>query len=125
MKDFDKAMERIRDEMAKNSQRYVQVVGEYLTEYLQKHPEAAKKLASGKKSISGSLAAMRKEAEKQKEGNVAVLDDAEAFGIVLRYYEAEPLPARAEKETAPDKRRRAEKAAEADPFDLDALMGVM
>ena len=37
---YASAMDKIRDEMAKSKDNYVQVVGEYLTDYLLAHPEA-------------------------------------------------------------------------------------
>lgn len=129
------AMDKLRDEMAKNNRRYVQVVGEFLTDYLLRHPEAEAAILDRGKSITGSLAAMKAEASKQKEGSVAVLDDAAAFAIVLRYFgiEADKGAARQDKD-APgqeqdvtgqeqDARGQEQYVAKADPFDLDALMG--
>lgn len=131
---YNAAIDKIRDEMAKKgSGRYVQVVGEYLTDYLQAHPDAAGAILAAGKTIKGSLDAMRQEAQKHREGNVAVLDDATAFGIVLGYFgikgkataaagtssvSAEALP-------PSPKGKAVETAAPApvDPFDLDALMG--
>lgn len=84
--DYDKAVDKLRDEMAASKSRYIQVVGDYLTGYLRGHPAAAGAILAKDKTIAGSLAAMRKEAEKVKDGGVAVLDDETAFGIVLAYY---------------------------------------
>jgi hypothetical protein len=72
--------------MAASKSRYIQVVGDYLTGYLRGHPAAAGAILAKDKTIAGSLAAMRKEAEKVKDGSVAVLDDETAFGIVLGYF---------------------------------------
>ena len=112
--EFDRAMDRLRDEMAKNGARYVAVVGEYLTEYLARHRECAGKILAADKTIAGSLSAMEAEARKVKNGNVAILDDETAFGVVMRYYgiEREAAPAKAE-------------PAEADDLSLDALLGVL
>ena len=168
--EYASAMDKLRDEMAKSKDNYTRVVGEYLTGYLLAHPEAEAALLAKGKSIKGSLEAVRKEAEKVKTGNVAVLDDQTVFGIVLGYFgiEAEadvlktgenviktgenvlktgddvlktgenvtaaatgeatssdppqaaahlPLKGKASGETG--------KAAAPDPFDLDALLGVM
>ena len=79
-------MDKIRDELAKDSRQYVQVVGEFLTGYLMKHPEAEEKIMAEGKSIAGSLRAMEDAARKVKQGTVAVLDDRTAFGIVLGYF---------------------------------------
>lgn len=84
--EYASAMDKIRDEMAKSQDNYTQVVGEYLTGYRLNHPEAEEKIMAEGKSIAGSLKAMETEARKVKQGNVAVLDDRTAFGIVLRYF---------------------------------------
>ena len=154
-------MDKIRDELAKDSRQYVQVVGEFLTGYLLKHPEAEEKIMAQGKSIAGSLRAMEDAARKAKQGSVAVLDDRTSFGIVLGYFgieegEAEVVPAtRTSSVTAgavpPSPEGKAfgtdegtqnslppvgkvplkgadevpVAPAPADPFDLDALMGVL
>jgi hypothetical protein len=132
-------MDKLRDEMAKNGDNYVQVVGEYLTDYLLKHPEAEAALLDKAKSVKGSLDAVRKEAAKVKTGNMAILDDKTVFGIVLGYYgiqgtgnreqgtgiarQANEMPDSVE---APAPTEEAHVTAPtADPFDLDALLGVM
>lgn len=150
--DFNRAIDKIRDEMAKKgSGRYVQVVGEYLTDYLQAHPEAAGAILAEGKTIKGSLDAMRQEAQKHREGNVAVLDDAAAFSVVLKYFGIKgeataaagtssapagaPSPEGKAMETADAKKPSpsgeggatapGEVVPQPDPFDLDALMGVL
>ena len=143
--EYASAMDKIRDEMAKSQDNYTQVVGEYLTGYLLNHPEAEEKLLDSGKSVKGSLETVRKEAEKVKKGNMAVLDDRTVFGIVLGYFGIEgtgmvedvpaeatgeatssdppqaaahlPLKGKAFGETAQD--------TDPDPFDLDALLGVV
>lgn len=121
--DFDRAIDKIRDEMAKSKSRYVEVVGEYLTGYLRGYPAAAGAILAQGKTIQGSLAAMRKEAEKVKDGGVAVLDDETGFRIVLKYFGIEGKPT----ETSPALAGGAtpplqEKAGE---LSLDALLGVL
>ena len=89
-------MDKIRDELAKDSRQYVQVVGEFLTGYLLKHPEVEEKIMAEGKSIAGSLKAMEDAARKARQGSVAVLDDRTAFGIVLGYFgieDGEVVPA--------------------------------
>jgi len=154
--EYASAMDKLRDEMAKSKDKYVEVVGEYLTDYLLAHPEAEAALLDKGKSIKGSLAAVRKEAEKVKTGNMAILDDRTVFGIVLGYFGLKsepdviktgenvlktganvpgettggttssdppqaaahlPLKGKAFGETGQD--------TTPDPFDLDALLGVM
>ncbi|MDL2238163.1 hypothetical protein LJC56_10135 [Christensenellaceae bacterium OttesenSCG-928-K19] len=84
---FDKAMDKLRDEMAANTEDgYIQHVGEYLTDHLRKHPaDAAAFLAEGK-TVKGSLAEMQKYASKHKRGNCAVVDPATGYKIILEYY---------------------------------------
>lgn len=149
--EYTSAMDKLRDELAKSRDNYVRVVGEYLTEFLLAHPEAEGKIMDADKSIKGSLETVRKEAEKVKSGNMAVLDDKTVFGIVLGYFgiedepgtpppatQAPPLSGEAfgnatmEAPVMPPLRREASGEVArsaggvipaADPFDLDALLG--
>ena len=154
--EYASAMDKIRDEMAKSKDKYVQVVGEYLTDYLLAHPEAEAALLEKSKNIKGSLETVRKEAEKVKQGNMAILDDRTVFGIVLGYFGIESGPdvlktgenvlktgANVPGETTggttssdppqaaahlPLKEKAFGKTGQdttPDPFDLDALLGVM
>ena len=115
----NRAMDRIRDEMAKEKGAYVRVIGEFLTGWLLKHPEDAGKILADGKTIKGSLEAMRLFAQNHKEGTVAVVDDETAFRIVLEYFGIK-------KDAKPEQpHTSAEPHASADDdFDLDALMGV-
>lgn len=115
--DFDRAMDKIRDEMAKSGARYVAVVGEYMTDYLRRHRESAGKILAQGKTIAGSLGAMREEARKGQSGGVGILDDETAFGVVLRYYGIEDAGREPAREPAA--------APEPDDLSLDALMGVL
>lgn len=133
--EYTSAMDKIRDEMAKSKDKYVEVVGEYLTDYLLAHPEAETALLDKDRSIADSLAAVRKEAEKVRTGNMAILDDRTVFGIVLGYFGLKSEPDVIKKagdvpKTAEDVPKTAEdvpapEPEPADPFDLDALLGVM
>jgi len=150
-KTFTNAIDMLRDEMATSTTRYVQVVGEFMTDYLLEHPEDQDTVLNSGKSIKGSVEQMKTEAAKHKEFNVAVLDDETAFGIVLKYYglkdkrgkrgtgtssvTADAVPpvhgpaGPVSRETAHSAVSRALDAPEGkaeeepDPFDLDALMG--
>ena len=154
--EYASAMDKLRDEMAKSKDKYVQVVGEYLTDYLLAYPEAEAKLLDSGKSIKGSLETVRGEAQKVRQGNVAVLDDRTVFGIVLGYFglksEADVLKSEPDVlktganvpgvttggTTSSDPPQAAAhlpikgkafgetgKDTPADPFDLDALLGVI
>lgn len=85
---LDKAVSKIKAEMEQNaSSTYIKVVGNFLLQHLEAHPESAEKIVVEGKTIKDSLAEMRKVAEKQKDGNVAVLTDQEGFQVVLKYFE--------------------------------------
>jgi PcfK-like protein len=99
------AVTKLNDEMASNKNNpYVQVVGAFLLQKLKKNPDTAEKILNKDKSILKSLDAMRKEAEKVKVGNCAVLTDEQGFAIVLDYFEikenveVKPKPKRVIKE---------------------------
>lgn len=83
---LDKAIKKIKDEMAKDKNPYVNVIGEFLLNHLNINPGAAEKILDDKKSIIKSLDEMKNAAEKKKVGNCAVLTDQEGFEIVLKYY---------------------------------------
>ena len=130
---YTSAMDKIRDEMAKGKGRYVQVVGEYLTDYLHRHPEAESAILQKGKTIAGSLEAMKAAARKEAVDGCGVIDDETGFRIVLEYFgiKKEPdvlsTPANVLKETpnvlkeTPEMHKAVPIAP--DPFDLDALLG--
>ncbi|MFW5916482.1 MAG: hypothetical protein ACOCTM_03315 [Bacteroidota bacterium] len=84
-----KAKKKVRDEMEEEENPYVEVVGEFLLDHLEENPAAAAKITEEDKSIMGSLNAMRKEAEKNKVDNCAVLTDEQGFAVVLDYFDIE------------------------------------
>src|SRR5690606_19344976 len=86
------AILKIKKEMDENDRHpYVQVVGNFLLEYLEKKPAVAEKILDDKKTIVKSLNAMKKAAEKNKVGNCAVLTDQEGFEVVLEYYDIKEI----------------------------------
>lgn len=89
-----KAIEKLQNEMNTNKgNSYIQVVGAFLVQHIQAHPEDAEKILAEGKTIGKSLEAMRKEAEKKKTANVAILTDQEGFAIVLKYFGIESTTA--------------------------------
>lgn len=81
------AIKKLKEEIQKNSNNsYIQVVGNFLIGYLEQNPESAKSVLAEDKTIAKSLDEMRKEAEKKKVGNCAVLTDQEGFDVVLKYF---------------------------------------
>lgn len=122
-------IDRIRDEMAANAgDNMVQMIGEHLTAYLQKHPETELKKGA---SIKGAVNDMMVKAKKHAVNGMAALcftsgmetvyehmglpwDKEECMRVQFSLYDAAaPLPASAK----PDPQ------AHADEFDLDMLMG--
>jgi hypothetical protein len=84
---LEKAKAKLQDEMdkAKNN-HYVQVVGDYLLQYLDKNPGTAESILAKEKTIAKSLDAMRNDASKKKVGNCAMFTPDEGFAIVMKYY---------------------------------------
>jgi hypothetical protein len=80
------AIEIITMEMFDNRNPYVQVVGKFLSDYINNSPECGEKFVDSKKTLSQSLLVMKKEAEKVKVDNVAVLTDEQGFEIVLKFF---------------------------------------
>ncbi|UTW69887.1 hypothetical protein KHA80_03090 [Anaerobacillus sp. HL2] len=61
------AIKKLEEEMQKNSNNpYIQVVGNFLIEYLKENPTSAEKVLVADKTIAKSLDAMRKVAEQKK-----------------------------------------------------------
>ncbi len=93
---MDEALHKIQAEITANASNfYIQAVGPMLRSYLLKNPKVAPQILVEGKTIGGSIEAMRKEAEKKKTGNCAVLTDQEGFEIVLKYYGIEAAGAQA------------------------------
>lgn len=78
-----------------NNNPYIQVVGQFLIGHLDKNPQDAEKILTADKTIGKSLEVMQSEASKKKVGNCAVLTDQEGFGIVLKYFGIDGMPAAA------------------------------
>lgn len=98
---MEQAVNKIRSEMNANPNNpYIQVVGQFLLDYIRTHPEDAEKILNTEKTIAKSLDEMKKAAEKKRVGNCAVLTDQEGFEIVLKYYgidsEASTVPAKSD-----------------------------
>ena len=96
------AISKINSEMDQNKNNpYIQAIGGFLLDYLQSHPESDEKINADDKTMLKSLDAMRKEAEKKKVGNCAVLTDSEGFAIVLKYFGIEGQVVKFESAAAP------------------------
>ena len=73
---INQAIEKIKAEMEENKNPYTEIIGNYVIQQIQVNPQVA----------TGSLEAMRKEASKVKQGNVAVLTDEQGFKIIRDYF---------------------------------------
>lgn len=94
MKVLENAKAKLRNEMGQNKNNtYIQVVGEFLLQYVESNPGAAERIMSTDKTIEKSLEVMRNEASKKKVGNCAVLTDQEGFAVVLKYFGIDGVPA--------------------------------
>lgn len=81
------AIAKITAEMnSSNNNPYVNVVGNFLIKHLELNKQDDSHIMDEDKTILKSLEEMRKEAEKKKVGNYAVLTDEEGFSIVLKYF---------------------------------------
>jgi len=82
---LEKAIKKIKDEMEKEKNPYVKVIGDFLLNHLANDPGSAEQiLADDKKTIFKSIDAMRKAAKRA--GSCAMLSDAEGYAVVLKYF---------------------------------------
>lgn len=90
MSKIEQAIEKIKNEMHKESNSYTQAIGNFLIGTIGTDDAIAEKVLTEGKTIMGSFKSMENEAKKKKVGNSAVLTDEEGFSIVLKYYEITP-----------------------------------
>lgn len=83
---INQAIEKIKAEMEENKNPYTEIIGNYVIQQIQVNPQVAEAVINKEKSLTGSLEAMRKEASKVKQGNVAVLTDEQGFKIIRDYF---------------------------------------
>lgn len=124
----DRAMDAVRDEMARAAQDgAIQMIGNILTELLRMRPEIAPQLAAEGKSLKGALEEMKKEAAKHRQGSWACLDGMTGARIALEYYgiHADGLEDAVRHALAPEARSCAaeHRPQTADALDIDALLG--
>lgn len=130
--DFSRAIDKIRDEMAgKRTPPEIQAVGEIMTALLQTHPAWAEQVLDEGKSLAGAYKAMENYARSNHKDTCYAMGPDTAQKVIFKYYgiEAEepvnvyaafmPEPAQPEPaQPEPEKPK-------ADPFDLDAILGVL
>lgn len=81
------AENKIKEEMEKENNPYVQTIGEFLINYIKRNEnEAEKIIADDTKTIMGSVAEMKKEAGKNRVGNMAMLTPEQGYAVALKYF---------------------------------------
>jgi len=83
----EQAISKVRAEMTQNNANtYIQVVGGFLLDHLDKNSQDAEKILSADKTIDKSLEEMRKQAEKKQVKRSTMFTPQEGFTIVLKYF---------------------------------------
>jgi len=120
----DRAMDLIRDEMAKaHDNPGISILGEYLTERLQGEPGIAAAILKHKEPLAFGFAAIKEHARKIAKGGYACVDDKTGFALACKALGIGTSSGRADN-IRPYKEERAEAQAPAhDALDLDALLG--
>lgn len=81
-----KAIKKITEEMMENQNNTaIRVIEEHLTSICTTN-EVAEKILNEEKTLRGALEAIRNEAQKEKVGNCACIDDKRGFEIVEKYF---------------------------------------
>lgn len=84
---FDKAIEKLRDEMARLNKPPISAIGEYLCDYITKHRDQAGLILQEKKTLEGAYKALEDAARKNRGGSTCVcIDPDEAWKIVRDYF---------------------------------------
>ncbi len=123
---YDRAMDKLRDEMAKTKSKAVGMVGEIVTLYLMADEANAEKILRKEKTLSGAYAAMKSVAQK---GRRECIDCDEAAEIFADYYGFEKVPMEELWELAQGRKKSKPQAAavmapDVDDLDLDVLLGL-
>lgn len=101
------AIEKIENEMHKNQGvPYVQLVGQFMIDYLNANNDHAEKILAEGKSILGSLKSMQSVAKDHRIGETAILTPEQGFNAVLSYYGIEESAVITPVQVAPAKKKR-------------------
>lgn len=111
---IEEAIKKLRDEMQKEGQEYINVIGEELIKVVNTSEEAAEKIMAQDKNIIGSLKEMGKVARGKAKNGCAVMSDEEGMEIVYKYFGID-LKAAA-KEGASTKLKEPERLIEKEPI---------
>lgn len=81
------AMDHVRDEMASAKNDYVSALGEMMTVYLQRNPEAE---IAEDKTLAGAFKHLHSAAQKKQKDRFYAMPPAEAFALMMQYYDQTP-----------------------------------
>lgn len=88
LKVVEQAMAKLQAELRVDGVHpYVSAIGNFLMDHIKDNLSAAEKIMAEGKTIVGSMKEMRKEAEKVKVDNCAVLTREQGYEIVLKYFD--------------------------------------
>ena len=133
--EYDRAIDKVRDEMAKAKGEKLQLLGEGMTALLQMHPELEEKILAKGKTLEGALGEVRKNAKGGCSDPIQTTRSLCAYyGIPCVYPHALALevtvammggeaPSQSPAASTLPLTGASQGEAPADPFDLDALMG--
>ena len=83
---IEEAIKMINVEIQKRpADRYLALVGEHIIDCITTET-AAKIILDEKKTLSGAIQKIRSEAERQKQGSVAVIEDSVVYGWAREYF---------------------------------------
>ena len=118
---FERAMDKLRDEMAKQHKNGgLCALGEYMTGLLQRMPEASDRILENGKNLKGAWGALEAYARKlPRSGSCVAVRDEDAYRVCREYY---GIGGAEECEKAAEPRAAAP-AAVAPESSLDDLMG--
>lgn len=84
---MEKAIDRIRDEMASNPKDLnIQYIGEQLTRHIMAHPADAPKFYAQGKTILGGMKKLEDYARQHRSGIMACVDPDTGMRIIFEYY---------------------------------------
>lgn len=79
--------------------RVLRVICEHMIDFLHNHPQAAERIDE-KKTLSGAIEEMKKEARKRAVNGCGVLTDEEGFEIIHKYFGIEAIEEQRQEKTA-------------------------
>ena len=103
---LSEAISKLRNEMESNeADGYIQYIGKYMIDHLNKQPNHAENILAEGKTITGSLKHMERVAKAKKSSGVVVLTPEEGFKAVMEYYGINEEVSVVKPEPVPKKRK--------------------